>query len=266
MKGSPIRVRALACRIHAVSKRHGLATHTGQTHDGSSAASTSSRRALVPVRSSARRRPRRPGERRLTIGPSGLACWWSQIGPLISWRLAQVGLAQRAAEPRAGSTGSCTSNFSPGRPTVSSLMLGPPSRSSCRERALPGAGLGWRVIAVEPNPVLCEASRDAGLKYACADRDQDDVPFEVVDSHGTIYQGVSVSFESLSSLRIKTPTGPSTRIQTSRLSAWTCVASTRCSASTRPTSSGSTWFRSTWRDGSSGCSTICHSSVTDRRW
>lgn len=66
--------------------------------------------------------------------------------------------------------------------------------------------LGWRVIAVEPNPAFCEAWRDAGLnvlEYACADRDEDDVPFEVVDSHGTIYQGAPVSFESLSSLRIK---------------------------------------------------------------
>jgi FkbM family methyltransferase len=66
--------------------------------------------------------------------------------------------------------------------------------------------LGWRVIAIEPNPVFCQAWRDAGLNVlecACADRDQDDVPFQVVDSHGTIYQGVPVSFESLSSLEIK---------------------------------------------------------------
>lgn len=66
--------------------------------------------------------------------------------------------------------------------------------------------LGWRVVAVEPNPVFCQAWRDAGLEvlqYACADRDQDDVPFEVVDSHGTIYEGVPVSFESMSSLKIK---------------------------------------------------------------
>jgi len=66
--------------------------------------------------------------------------------------------------------------------------------------------LGWRVVAVEPNPVFCRAWREAGLdvlEYACGDRDQDDVPFQVVDSHGTIYEGASVSFESLSSLEIK---------------------------------------------------------------
>jgi FkbM family methyltransferase len=66
--------------------------------------------------------------------------------------------------------------------------------------------LGWRVIAIEPNPIFCQAWRDAGLdvlEYACADRDEDDVPFEVVNSHGTIYAGEPVSFESLSSLRIK---------------------------------------------------------------
>jgi FkbM family methyltransferase len=66
--------------------------------------------------------------------------------------------------------------------------------------------LGWRVIAIEPNLVFCEAYRDAGfevLEYACSDRDEDDVDFEVVDSHGTIYAGGPVSFESLSSLRIK---------------------------------------------------------------
>ena len=65
---------------------------------------------------------------------------------------------------------------------------------------------GWRVIAVEPNPVFCQAWRNAGLnvlEYACADRDEDDVPFEVVDSHGTIYEGAPVSFESMSSLGIR---------------------------------------------------------------
>jgi FkbM family methyltransferase len=67
-------------------------------------------------------------------------------------------------------------------------------------------GLGWRVIAIEPNPVFCEAHRAMGyevLEYACSDRDEDDVDFEVVDSHGTIYEGGPVSFESLSSLMIK---------------------------------------------------------------
>jgi FkbM family methyltransferase len=67
-------------------------------------------------------------------------------------------------------------------------------------------GLGWHVIAVEPNPIFCEAHRAAGfevLEYACADRDEDNVDFEVVDSHGTLYEGGPVSFESLSSLAIK---------------------------------------------------------------
>jgi FkbM family methyltransferase len=65
---------------------------------------------------------------------------------------------------------------------------------------------GWRVIAVEPNPVFVAAHRAAGHEvyaYACADRDEDDVDFELVDSHGSAYKGGSVSFESFSSLEIK---------------------------------------------------------------
>jgi FkbM family methyltransferase len=66
--------------------------------------------------------------------------------------------------------------------------------------------LGWRVIAIEPNPAFCAAHRAAGhevLEYACADRDADDVDFELVDSHGGAYRGGSVSFESFSSLAVK---------------------------------------------------------------
>jgi len=66
--------------------------------------------------------------------------------------------------------------------------------------------LGWRVIAIEPNPVFCQMHRDAGfevLEFACGERDEDAVPFEVVDSHGAAYRGGSVSFESFSSLRVK---------------------------------------------------------------
>jgi FkbM family methyltransferase len=66
--------------------------------------------------------------------------------------------------------------------------------------------LGWRVIAVEPNPKFCELHRQKGfevLQYACGERDEDDVDFTVVDSHGTNYQGGGVSFESFSSLGIK---------------------------------------------------------------
>jgi FkbM family methyltransferase len=66
--------------------------------------------------------------------------------------------------------------------------------------------LGWRVIAIEPNPVFCQAHRAAGyevLEYACSDHDEDAVDFEVVDSHGAPYEGGAVSFESFSSLRVK---------------------------------------------------------------
>jgi FkbM family methyltransferase len=66
--------------------------------------------------------------------------------------------------------------------------------------------IGWRVIAVEPNPTFCEAHRAAGHEvheYACADHDEDGVEFEVVDSHGAFYEGVPVSFESGSSLTIR---------------------------------------------------------------
>jgi FkbM family methyltransferase len=66
--------------------------------------------------------------------------------------------------------------------------------------------LGWRVIAVEPNPVFAAAHRVAGhdvLEYACSDRDADGVDFEVVDLHGAVYEGGGVSFESFSSLKVK---------------------------------------------------------------
>jgi len=67
-------------------------------------------------------------------------------------------------------------------------------------------GLGWRVIAIEPNPAFCQTYGEAGLEvleYACGDHDEDDVPFEVVDSHGVQYEGGKVSFESFSALRVK---------------------------------------------------------------
>jgi FkbM family methyltransferase len=66
--------------------------------------------------------------------------------------------------------------------------------------------LGWRVIAIEPNPAFASAHRAAGheiYEYACSDHDEDDVEFDLVNSHGTSYQGGSVSFESFSSLAIK---------------------------------------------------------------
>ena len=67
-------------------------------------------------------------------------------------------------------------------------------------------GLGWQVIAIEPNPVFCEAHRAAGhdvLQYACSNRDEDAVEFQVVNSHGDEYEDGSVSFESFSSLAVK---------------------------------------------------------------
>src|ERR1700730_17474061 len=58
--------------------------------------------------------------------------------------------------------------------------------------------LGWRVVAVEPNPEFCELHRTRGheiLQFACGDHDEDDVEFSVVDSHGTEYGGGRVSYE-----------------------------------------------------------------------
>jgi FkbM family methyltransferase len=66
--------------------------------------------------------------------------------------------------------------------------------------------LGWRVVAVEPNPEFCELHRTRGheiLQFACGDHDEDDVEFSVVDSHGAEYGGGNVSYESFSSLGIK---------------------------------------------------------------
>jgi FkbM family methyltransferase len=66
--------------------------------------------------------------------------------------------------------------------------------------------LGWKVIAVEPNPDFCELHRAQGheiLQYACGDHDEDGVDFSVVDSGGTAYRGGNVSYESFSSLAIK---------------------------------------------------------------
>jgi len=66
--------------------------------------------------------------------------------------------------------------------------------------------LGWTVIAVEPNPVFCEQHRKLGhevLQYACGDHDEENVEFNIVDSHGARYENGNVSFESFSSLAIK---------------------------------------------------------------
>ncbi|MFT3916969.1 MAG: FkbM family methyltransferase [Anaeromyxobacteraceae bacterium] len=67
-------------------------------------------------------------------------------------------------------------------------------------------GLGWRVLALEPNPEFAELQRRAGsevLQYACGARDEDDVEFTLVNQHGQAYEGGKVSYESFSSLGIK---------------------------------------------------------------
>jgi FkbM family methyltransferase len=67
-------------------------------------------------------------------------------------------------------------------------------------------GLGWRVLAVEPNPEFAALQRRAGaevLEYACGTRDEDDVEFTLVNQHGQAYEGGQVSYESFSSLGIK---------------------------------------------------------------
>jgi FkbM family methyltransferase len=66
--------------------------------------------------------------------------------------------------------------------------------------------LGWKVVAIEPNPEFCAAHRAIGhdvLEYACSDEESDNAAFFVVDSNGANYMGGSVSFESFSSLGIK---------------------------------------------------------------
>jgi FkbM family methyltransferase len=66
--------------------------------------------------------------------------------------------------------------------------------------------LGWRVIAIEPNPEFCTLYRAKGYEiheFACGPSDQDNVEFQIVNSHGGSYLGGEVSFESFSSFKIK---------------------------------------------------------------
>jgi FkbM family methyltransferase len=66
--------------------------------------------------------------------------------------------------------------------------------------------LGWRVLAIEPNPSFAELHRALGhevVEAACGDRDEDAVEFQIVNSHGQHYKGGGVSFESFSSFKIK---------------------------------------------------------------
>jgi len=65
---------------------------------------------------------------------------------------------------------------------------------------------GWEVLAIEPNPAYRPHYERRGiemLEYACGQRDEDNVAFSVVDSHGTAYGAGAVTFESWSSLGIK---------------------------------------------------------------
>jgi FkbM family methyltransferase len=65
--------------------------------------------------------------------------------------------------------------------------------------------LGWKVVAIEPNPAFCAAHKAMGfdvLQYACSDEDRNQVDFYVVDSLDTEYLGGKVSNESFSSLGI----------------------------------------------------------------
>jgi FkbM family methyltransferase len=63
---------------------------------------------------------------------------------------------------------------------------------------------GWRVIAIEPNPYFIEQYRLAGfdvLPYACGDKDEDGVDFELVFQPAKFYGG-DVTYESFSSLKV----------------------------------------------------------------
>jgi FkbM family methyltransferase len=66
--------------------------------------------------------------------------------------------------------------------------------------------LGWRVIGIEPNPKFYEQHKSRGYEvyqFACGDHDEDNVNFNVVDSHGAKYENGEVSYESFSSLGLK---------------------------------------------------------------
>jgi FkbM family methyltransferase len=65
--------------------------------------------------------------------------------------------------------------------------------------------MGWKIVAVEPNPAFCALHRALGydvLQYACSDTESDSAEFFVVNSFGVPYYDGNVSFESFSSLGI----------------------------------------------------------------
>ncbi len=66
--------------------------------------------------------------------------------------------------------------------------------------------IGWRILAIEPNPSFCAEHRAEGheiLQYACSDHDQDSVTFSIVNSGGAAYGAGHVTYESFSSISIK---------------------------------------------------------------
>jgi FkbM family methyltransferase len=64
----------------------------------------------------------------------------------------------------------------------------------------------WRVMCIEPNPDFAALHASVGhevYQYACGAEDRDGAEFLVVDSHGTPYEGGTVSYESFSALSVK---------------------------------------------------------------
>ena len=103
--------------------------------------------------------------------------------------------------PKAASTSWCSTSFFERKAKAFFIEVG-----AARPDLLSIGALfrkrGWRVIAIEPNPVFCEMHRAKGneiLQYACGTQDEDDVEFSVVHSHSNN----QISNESYSSLSIK---------------------------------------------------------------
>ena len=66
--------------------------------------------------------------------------------------------------------------------------------------------LGWRVIGIEPNPKFYEQHKSRGYEvyqFACGDRDEDNVNFNVVDSHGAQCETARFPTNRFSSLGLK---------------------------------------------------------------
>ena len=64
---------------------------------------------------------------------------------------------------------------------------------------------GWRVLSVEPNPYFAESHRAIGnnvLEYACGERDEDDIDFEMAKPKILGSKG-KITYESFSAIRVK---------------------------------------------------------------